>query len=455
MTCGLGEGITLKFLRSRIEVEPYDVDIRASERKFAHAQVEVSEEAGEHIQQFRREAEPVVIKFDDTDGYRFYAQEDLITYTENMDGDDRAKLDLKDPRYVLERGEVSFATESTSLRDVINKILQNADDPNDVIEGLSAVDDVTVADLRSELTTEATPGMLATEEGGDVFTRDPTGEVIGNFLDNVYQAIFKRGKLFEDLSDPPNNIFGGFEFNGVTPLQAMQDVMEELEYAWWVSPQGILYVGEPGATPGVLTVEAGDDDVQLSSYTVTSVENLVNAIFVRGPYLPREPDDQKLARHRGLEVWARAEAPGIEGRTEYYAGQKAIPAPGDLETAAARLLIQEIMNNVNGNAKVNGMASSDVERLGSVWPGDYLAVDESIANKCRDDDVTSGAFVITDVVHRANPRRGWSINLDLTKIPNDTIETTSTIYDPHSDQRFEDFEAFKKKAPGLGSQLDP
>jgi hypothetical protein len=52
-------------------------------------------------------------------------------------------------------------------------------------------------------------------------------------------------------------------------------------------------------------------------------------------------------------------------------------------------------------------------------------------------------FLVTSIHHRAGPRKGWQISVEVTRIPNpERLRSVSTFYDPQTDRDYESLRTY-------------
>jgi len=455
--CDLSESITLEFLSSGIKIQPYTADIRARRRNYAHGNFELSEEAGELVAEELVDAEPVLVKFGGVPARRMYAPSDAVTFERDLGGFVKAELTLLDARKVMSRGTFSKAWSAVSFGDAIEYIMNEVDDPEGVITSYGFVSKEDSDEVRRRLLGENQALEDVQEGGSKIRFSVPGGGGIVTASEEVSTRILRFIDQNTGLDTLSDDVFAGFDFDKVTPLEAMAQVTREFEENWWVEPDGSLYIGTDGTRGQVVGTVAGNNSIALSRYSVTSDANRTNTVQVSGPYnATLELDESntwlnaidagdKLRAKKNIQLIAEATDPTIEGSA--YAAppseQKTQTTPEALERGALGLLSQRMMDQNSGSIAVNGLASSNVEGLAKLDIGDHIVIDDTIETRC-DKDVLVGPFLVTSVQHRVNDRQGWHIELRVTRVPDyDSIETRSVFYDPTTDTAYEDLEAFQ------------
>lgn len=426
MTCGPVEGISIEVPTTGAEVRPTDIDVREQKRAFARAQFELTEDAGKVIDQNAPEAATVLIKVDNEPTYRMYLPNDAISYETSLENDTIANLSLLDARQVLRRGSIEKSFGDTTPKDIIDYIISEKDDPDGVIQDYEFLDEQ-ASDLERNL---ATTGLAPESIQGFEIA---ASRAVDGFLDIDH---------FHDETD-----YSGFNFDGVSPLEAMQEAMEEFAVNWFVEDDGILYIGMNGTRSQVTGTVAGDNELALSRYTVTKESKTTNAVQVRGPvnldYVKRPPMLGGGVKGNGLRTIGEAKATALEGSLLIVEEEKRIFDPAKMESVATAQLVQEVMDDYSGSMEINALASENMDAIRALTVGDYIGVGESIETRCNQ-DVISGLFMVTGIHHRASTRRGWKIRLDVSRVPNlETVETSSVFYDPQEDREYESMEAYR------------
>lgn len=433
MTCGLVDGIQLRFLKSGIVVRPLDLDLRAARRNYSHANIELKEEAGKLVARSREEAEPVIIEFDGVPSRRMYLPPDSISFTTDLDGFEKAELQLHDARKVMTRGNVSKTFESVTFAEVVDHIMSQVDDPHNVITDYGFVDEEDAKDSREAA--NFGDSLLFSEE-----QQVAAANKLGDFLN-------------ETLLNRPNpfNWYSGFEFDEITPLEAMQRVTKEFEENWWVDADGELWIGTDGTRGQVLGTVAGDNQIALKRYSVTTVENRTNSVQISVPTNKFSYNKENIfgldfeVKENNLTLLVESKDPTINGSVYATTPEedKMQQSPKAAERVATSLLVQKVMDDSSGSMAINGMASEDTDALAKLDIGDHILVDPSIETRCNKDVIT-GIFLVTSVQHRVNTRQGWHIEIKVAQIPNyNEIETRSVYYDPIADKKYEELDAYQ------------
>lgn len=423
-SCGPQDGITIEFPQSGVEIRPTDVDLRIRRRHYARGQFEATEEAGKLVDETTVEDPAAVVKVDGEAGHRMYLPEDGISFEKNLHEDTIAHIPLLDARKILDRGSVEkrFTGTDATVDDAVRYIINQPRDPGNVITGYQWV--------------HPDNGRFAVR-GDNV----PGAEVVG--LREPLSTQVEESKISDVEA------FG--DFDGESPKEALEHILDLFATNWWVEDNGVLYIGIDATRGQVVGTAAGDNELALSRYTVTRSAKTVNAVQLRGPidietHTTPGPGGQlgEITEGTGLRLIAEAKASQIDGSLLIKEEEVDIPSPGELERAAKRTLYQEVMDDISGSMEINGLASRNIPAIRELGPGDHIFVDDSIETECNQ-DVETGMFMVTDVHHRANARRGWDIVVSVTRVLDPgSVETTSVFYDPETDKDYETLEAYRQ-----------
>lgn len=435
MACGLHEGIQLHFLRSGIRVVPHDVDIRADYRHYAHGQFELSEAAGKVVANNHTPREPVHVLFDDHIAHRFFIPPEAVEFVETFDQKTIAQLDLHDARKVMGFGSFSKKWDVVEVGVAVEEIFNTKDDPESVITDYRFTSDVDLEDLRigvSDLLED-----IVTPLEVDV-------PVLSDAEDSILDWITDAGLGLVGDSDGKATV-DGFNFDGITPLEAMHEVVTEFGYTWWADTTGTLHIGSFGSHGQVVGTVAGNNEFALKRYNVVESANKINRVKAESGYTTLVGVQGIAQREKQLQILAEASAPNVSGSTLHIESEQSQLEPAELERAVANHLYLQIGDDVNGNIVVNGLATENVEGLARLTPGDHILVDDSIESECNK-DVLTGHFLVHDVHHRANQRTGWEVTLRVsqTVTPGD-IQTKSVIFDPTDGKRYDDLDSISNE----------
>ena len=420
MTCEFGTSLALLFQKSGIEAYPTELDLRSKARQFAHGRATFGESAGQVIGQSYIEAEPVIVSYDGEYSHRLYIPSDSIEFRRQLDRPTTAHVELHDAIQILERGTIEKSFGEASVGEVIDYIFEHRDDPSDVLTGY-------------RFTTEEE--RQQTKTAVDI----TAGVDVGLGIDYVFDVPFE----FKE-----ENIYRGFEFDGISPLDALTEVLNEYNLDYRVENDGTVVFGTFGQSGNVFTVSDDESDFQLSQYNVTTSANRTNAVRLRGSYIT-VPEAGSLTAAAGsakLRPIAEATAGGLTGDALQLEA-KGVDSLSQLQNIATRALIQELMDDVNGNLVIDALATEDNTALAELAVGDNLIVTESIKEYC-DANVVTGVFLVNSVHAKARQRTGWTINVDISQVAfPDAIQTETFFFDPATDQRFESLESYNEYQP--------
>lgn len=427
--CGLSDGVTIEFPNTGIEVRPRDADVRAQRRNFVMSKFELPEAAAKLVAKYVPKGDYAYIRFDGTIARRVYRPPDAIQFKEDLQETTYGELTLKDPRYVLNRGNVTKYWDTATLGDIVDYIMDQVVDPHGV-----------VTDYRF-----MTPELRERERIAAFDYPSPFGvlDVANRIADALVGFGGDVGEwLGEDMSSLRTSTI---DLEDVSPLEALQRVMDDFSMDWWVDEDGVLWIGPNVANGQVMGTVAGDNNIALKDYSITRVPEATSSVQVTGPLKNSGdiPGTSYAVSEGGLQVIAEAKAPGLEGAPMALETERRVTEPEDLESMAALALMQEMMDDVEGSLTINGLASRETEVLARLDIGDVLYVDDSIETECNQ-NVTTGLFMVNSLQHRANERRGWEITMRVGRIIDpDALRLRSVIYDPATDTAYSDLDAFR------------
>lgn len=429
MVCGLPNGITLEFPKDDIEVSAYEADIRAQKRNYTVADFRISQTAGELIGRFASDAALVYVNIAGNRVKRmYYPGSNAITYKQSLDSDSVADIQLLDARKVLERGSIENSFSNTEVTAVVEYIFNNRDDPERIITGL------------------------------DFVGRPPSGpdEISGPFDVEILQDLKDQYQGLTEIV-PEESIPADYEFEGASPLASMDAIANDEGLNWWVTLDGTLKFGTD-ATRGnqLIGTVAHNNDFSISRYTVTSRHDSVNAIQIRSEILYEDPAASDLnITGDSISLIGTARSEEIDGSLKSLGTEHRYRRPRQIERAAVRHLINEVMANSQGTLQINGMHSTQKESIAKMDIGDIIYVDESIGEECKSNVVT-GSFIITGVKHQIDPRQGWKTTAEVSRFPSEgSIVTDSVWYDPQTDKRYDTLEQYRRRREETTDGVSP
>lgn len=390
MTCEVPRGITIEFPFSGIEVNPIKVDIRSQKRQHTMAEFILPEDAGLAIGGWVDVWSLAFVKIKGKRSHRLVYPRDGLSFDRKLDDRTRARLELRDPRYILDRTSIDQTYDGDELGDMIESLLSMREDPENVIDGF---------------------------------------EIVGVDDEEHVGAFSLTDKIMDSITGPRIHPSGSIDFRG-TLLDALQKVADWVSADWWIGEDGTLYFGEPLAKSQSFTTSAHSRNIVLSRYSVTQEHNTVSRIQLRGNV--GVPGSTSGA----VEIIATAHNTEEPGSTLVLEEDREIGSLSALEDIAERRLLQESMEDTSGSMTINGKASENDEIIRKLGVGDLVFVNDGVKEECKQDVVT-GLFMITDVHHRRTQHSGWEINVDVAKVIDpDDIETESVLYDAQQDKEY-------------------
>lgn len=439
MTCALDGGIELVFVRSGVTVDGYEADIRIDRGKFKHASVQLLEEDGVKVAEEHLETEPVHIRLGGERVHRFFIPENAITFEDDYKQDRIARVELYDPIQILQYGNINkgFSGEIT-IRDVLRDLFSRRNDPNSVFTNIK----FTSQDFVSQSTTAINN---STEFLSDAAAEGSTVDDILSVIPNIENRLNKI--LVENLigDTPLDQLSTRLDFDHVSPYEAIARVLNILDLGMWSPYTGDLVIGLDMAQSQALPVSESNDIVQMSDYNITEAASRTRGVVMTAEW--QLPVGSTYKR-----PMAQAIAPDVDGdvvQATKVEGAKNLDA---LERAAQSLLLRRMLEEKNGSITINGLASRGQEQIGKLDIGDYIVVDTTILEKCRENFI-NGVFVVNSVNHRLNMRQGWRVDVSVSSVdPN--IEVSSWKYDPWQQQDVNLIEGIVKDAGGPAVDID-
>lgn len=418
MTCGLSEGAELHFLASGIRVIPYRATIQVNKHELSHARVKLSREAGELVDGYHRKHEPVEIKVDGEVIGRFYIPNQAV----NLDGED-AWLKLYDPRKILEHGSINRYYDKISAQDIIEDIYDELEDPYGVITDIRFAQE----SIRDEISEDF-------RHTYDILV-DDNFELLEKADLWVLRTVNKyTGWLGEE---------GGFDFEDVSPAEALKMVMDEFEVESWVDHNGVLWLGAPEMDAKLYAAAPGE--LAVSEYNITELMTQTRGVKIEGPYTVVWQDSRRsmwgLVGASGLNIDDHLRAVGMA--TIGYSGDiitetidKNVNSLEALEDIAARTLRRRLFEDRNGNLVINGdLSDPSDEPLQHITIGDLVALVPPPDRECQE-KIDEGLFLVTGVTHELHPADGWTVTIRVGQLPNREIRTRSWLFDPTTEVRY-------------------
>jgi len=420
--CALPEQCEIHFLESGIRVLPYELTTETPYHWLSNAKAKVSREAGELIKTSHSEAEPVIIKINGTPQDRYVFSNDSI----NMKGED-AHLDLWDSLAVLKRGTIQKQFPYGELKEIINYVIDNKDDPSSVITGVA--------------------------HPGEEISQKSTGDFLGKRRANIARGSGKLDDIADsvrttllDIAEASANFVGmdiqegGIYIERESPWVAVKKTMKEFSFTPWVDTEGKFHYASPMAGTGnTVNVEVNTGSYRLNEYNFFEPAEQPASTLIRGTYQMDGLIDRPM---KGVYLVGEAYYPGGAKCSIPQGEPRDLHSLEAVESAAARTLNEQWMQVNSGNFVINSANSASKSTLASMRPGDVTVVSGSFEN-CKDSDqVVEGAYMINGVTHELGGKEGWQTTIQVSLAP-PAMETDSYIYDTRQGTRFDDMQSFK------------
>lgn len=412
MSCELAD-IVLEFPRTGIRVQPLKIDFRREGSQLAYASVTVSREAGELIgRTLGNDVNPVEVG----SLGRMALEPDGVSI-----GADTASVRLRDPRVVLNTGFIEKRFNDARLMDVVSFIYEAADDPHGVLLPPRYADNTERNEITgeyAETVSEATPQISPTTlpSGSDTW--------LAQWFE---KTLFGKREILVESA---------FYFDGVTPAQALAEVLAEFELASWCDLDGHLWIGVPQNKGKFVPVGSGQRDLKLVDYRMTENANVPNRVLGEGVYEDFIVKNGKRQKKKKSEFRARAEAT-VRGesvtRTKSIRGKK-VRDYADLEAIVQNALIQGVFYSAAGDMEVLPLAShKPFAPAEAVDVGDTLYVPGRV-DGC-DKELTEGLYVVRSVRHELSAGVGWKTTFGVGRLlSTDEIDTRVFVTYPGLDE---------------------
>lgn len=436
MACQNENSITLFFPNSGIHISTEESDIRAERRSYSVGTFRVPEPAAMLVSEKVPDGSPVEVRVGEHVSRLMMYHGDSLSFERTLHDEDVADIELVDPVRILERGSITKRFSDVTLDTVIQYIFDQIKDPNNVLHGYRYSEGATGDEDR------IASGLYGELVQGIQTSGIPYGSEVTSFMDGVGDV------LGEKLRD---ETYSGFIFTNITPLEAFNRVVKEFEVDYWVDRDGIINIGLQGAIGQIVGVINGTDELKLSRYAVTNDPDKVNSVYVEsdGDALASNRDRGTSGQYDGLRLMAEATDPTIQGHQQVAETEKSVSGLDKLEDIAVRQLIRVRMEQTNGSIEINATASEGNETLAHLDVGDVLSVGDQVNIAC-DRDLITGPFLVNGIDHKDNPRQGWTISLDVARIPVlSSIETRTVVYDPKADKKYSDLDQFDEDPENL------
>jgi len=437
---GSDRSITIAFPSAGIEVAPFESDIRLDRRKYAYGEFTLTREAGELIANNVPDYSKAHIRISDRRAHRMVYFSDGLTFERDLNDNNIAELELSDASKILSNGTITANFERITLGGAVDYIMDQYGDPDNVINSYKFVGDIDKGERRVAAGARFALQGDTVKRAGGINTLDArASELLVSAQEKV------DGLLGTDMIE---DIHDGFDWEKTTPLQALSEVLQEFELDWWVTKYGVLEIGLDGSRGKVLSSTGSGDNIVIQHYGITSSPDRVRGVHLEGSYrtlnAPREIDDIGGPTFSRLVGIAEAVNTGSSGTVVAGEVQKGFSSLEELENIAERQLYRETINQTSGSIGINGLASTDKDTIAVLDVGDIILLDESLNTKCNSELIT-GLYLIFGVQHKRNPREGWTINVELTRIPDfNEVKTRSVWYDPEKDKEYDSLEEYRR-----------
>lgn len=433
MTCSLSDA-QLVFERSGMIIAPYDLDYRSRRDRLDWAKARISRTAGEYIGDNSLEHEPVRIEVDGHVIRRLMLPDSPVEL-----GVEDAHLTLVDPLHILERGIVDKVFPRTTLRDVSEYIFEQRDDPNRVLEDVR-ITDPQLGGVVTESYEARYPLWYAWVE--------TTGLVTGSR--QIYDRLDIAGntlRLLDEFTEIVDRE-GGFDFDGISPKEALALVGKEFNVQAWVDDDGILWIGMPDVRADFF-MAGGPAPLKIKSYNVTEDAIPVSGVKVSGTYTlvtsgPYFGGPTSTFDETKLQSWAVARRRNRSNGRMITLDTKQVMKGEDLANIAVTRLRAEIHDSKSGSIVLNPLASDEEQgHPTEISVGDHIGAFGNIEQDCKQ-TFDSDLFVVNGVHHRIGDDVGWEITVNVGKLadPGD-IEVDFWYFDPTSQEVLEPEEVYK------------
>lgn len=434
MACSLAD-TKLVFESSGIEVIPFDVDFRTKRGKLDYAKARLTRTAGEYIAEQFDEFEPVRIEVDGHVIRRLMLVENPIKL-----GVDHAFLTLADSREILKRGVIDKVFHKATLGEVLDYIYEQTDDPNGVLIDARA-SDPGMEGIVTEDYQEKYEWFFATNDYYKILTTE-----LEEWGDNVSHKALRFINNLTGLLGKE----GGFDFNGITPAEALYEVEQQFGLESWVDDDGVLWIGKPDVMADLYFASGeGSDTLRIKEYNVTEDAIPVAGVKIGGTYTITMRSNYYGGPNRTLEKtklqsWAVARWTTKKNGRMIVLDSKKVIKGEDLAIHALTRLLSEIYDSKGGNVVLNPLASSTVHgHPAAIRVGDHLAVVGNIHEGCNQ-KIESDLFVVNGLHHRISSEVGWEITADVGKLVNpDELEVDFWYFDPTNEEMLEPEEVYK------------
>lgn len=396
------EGVAVHFLRSNMVVQPIKIDITQDPERNDWASVTFTRKAIDHIDTYLMDKEPIEIRGDDNIIYRGWSSTGDIMVSKNT-----GTLNLRDPLELLEVGAVEWSRRKTTLRDVVNYLFSQREDPHNVLRG-------------PDFTTDPDVTGYQLYEKNDV--TNPLGDET-MYADWLVDTLFLEG------------IFSGpamFDYNGESPRECLAEACKAFGVEMFVMPDGTFTVGSPDYRGTIYQASVYDTPWKIVGFSVPSFEQPIGPVYVRGVdslslggdlvETIEELPGRYIDKVDHATPWASARMKGYIGEPMAieYAKSNDLDV---LETMARSIIIQRFHAATRGSLDIDPLAQfggenhPGLDALAGLKPGDVV---ETVNTAMC--DVPEAAFRVEGVSHSASGKSGWRLNLMVSAmVPNEII----------------------------------
>jgi len=417
VTCAIDGNIEIEFIKTGLTIEAYEVSTRSSSFKFSHAEAEISREDGERIDNEVVEYDPINLKIGGTIQDRYVFHPEAITLSRGS-----ADLVLHDTEKILQRGTINKNFQNTTVRDVIDYLLERRQDPNGAITGVEHPED--------------SVQNLPIEDQGKMGRTGILGKVAGT-ITNIDHSVGM--KTHYEPVDTSVNLTDG------TPHEGIQKVTNSLALQTWVDSDGVFKYGLQGSEREHVVIDETDEGARLKEYNVTVGSGNISRVIIRGPYTITDDILIRAVLPENTYVYGQAwfeddSGNEIEGSTfEPNEIAKAHTLKG-IRQAARRTLINHYMARREGNIVLNSGSTVNSEPLANLAVGDLVTASATINDHCAQ-TVETGIFKISKVQHRLDQRRGWITTLSVSGLPAEEVLTKAYKHNTELDKTWDEVDA--------------
>lgn len=434
MGCSLKGGFDLNFLESGLSVKIRDLTTRSSRGRYDHAKIQLSKKDGDRVAREAIPREPVQIVFNGVVQNRYIYPIDSLEI-----GHREAWLKIYDARKVLDSGVLSNYFNEVEVGDAMDYIMENRDDPYNVITGWKATTAETAEQVKQDTEEDVREFLLG--EDADA----PQTGLISKPLYDAIGAAARFVGFFGKSAGMPYNTFRGLDFEDASPNAGIAMLESAFGFQSWVANDGTLWIGQPEANSQNRYIIHGAPKTRnyvMKEYNVTEGANLVTQVEITGKTKWGLGEDIIGGDNVKNDLFPVAKAYVQDENGEPLPGPKISAGAKDiwdlaaLEDAATQILVNEQLNFKNGTILFNGSASQDKETLVHTSVGDQIIVSDGISEYCST-EADGGAYVVEEVQHKVNTRTGWTVTCKVGTIPPE-IDSGSFYYNATDDSIWED-----------------